>query len=94
LQPRKSLSPEAAVVKVLEEPPPSEEAKKERFLWVTCANNPDIQKFNSYTTEKWKETFETFAAALVKGADDQKLDPKSLRRALDLVLKHSKDKIA
>jgi len=87
-------APDAAVVKVLDKPLPSEEGKKEEFLWDSFANEPDEKKVNSYITEKWKQTFEVFAAALVKKADDQKLDSISLRKALDLVLKDSKDKIA
>jgi hypothetical protein len=87
-------APDAVVVKILANPLPSEEGKKEMFLWDSFANKPDEEKFNSYTTEKWRETFEAFAAALVKKAADQKLDSTSLRKALDLVLKDSKDKIA
>ena len=87
-------APDAAVVKVLHKPLPSEEGKQHNFLWDSFANKPDEQKFNSYTTEKWKQTFQVFAAALVKKAADQKLDSMSLRKALDLVLKDSKDEIA
>ena len=87
-------APDAAVVKVLDKPLPSEKVKKEKYLWDSFANKPDEQKFNSYTTEKWKQTFETFAATLVKKAGNQKLDSTSLRGALDLVLKDSKDEIA
>jgi hypothetical protein len=86
--------PEAVVVKVLQTPLPAEEGKKHEFLWDNFANQPDEEKFKAYTTEKWKETFKVFAAALVKKADAQKLDSASLRKALDLVLKHSKDEIA
>ena len=73
---------------------PQEESKKEKFLWDSFANKPDEQKFNSYTTEKWKQTFEVFAAALEKKAADQKLDSVSLGKVVDLVLKDSKEKIA
>ena len=59
--------------------------------WIIL-NNP--KQFNSYTTGHWKDSFELFAAALISKANKQKLDSTSLRRALDLVLKHSKDKIA
>jgi len=85
---------DAVVVKALEKPLPSGKDKQEKFLWDSFANKPDEMKFSSYTTEKWKETYEAFAAALVKKADDQKLDSKSLCKALDLVLKDSKNKIA
>ena len=86
--------PDAVIVKVLDTPLPTEEITKYRFLWGSFANKPDEQKFNSYTTDKWKESFAAFATSLVKKADDQKLDSISLRKALDLVLKDSKDKIA
>lgn len=86
--------PDAVVVKVLGTPLPNEEGKEEKFLWDSFANKPDEQKFNSYTTDKWKQTFAVFAAALKKKADDQKLDSVSLSKAVDLVLKDSKDKIA
>ena len=86
--------PDAAVVKVLDKPLPSEKDKQEKFLWDSFANKPDEKKFNSYTTENWKETYKIFVAALLKKADDQKLNSISLRKTLDLVLKHSKDKIA
>ena len=55
---------------------------------------PDEKKFSSYTTEKWQQNYGAFAAALVKMADEQKLDSSSLRKALDLVLKDPKNKIA
>jgi hypothetical protein len=87
-------APDAVVVKVLDTPLPSEKDKKDKFLWDSFANKPNEQKFNSYTTEKWKQTFEIFAAALVKKAGEQKLDSPSLQKALDLILKDSKDKIA
>jgi len=86
--------PNAVVVKVLATPLPQKDEEKQNFLWDSFANKPDEQKFNSYTTEKWRQTFETFAAALVEKADDQKLDSKSLRKALDLVLKNADDKVA
>jgi len=87
-------APDAVVVKALDKPLPSGQDKQEKFLWDSFANKPDEEQFSSYTTEKWKETYEAFAAALVKKADDQKLDSISLRKALVLVLKDSKDKIA
>lgn len=86
--------PDAVVVKVLDKPLPSKQGERWNFLWDNFANKPDEQIFASYTTEKWKDTYKSFAAALVKKADDQKLDSISLRKALDLVLKDSKDKIA
>lgn len=87
-------APDAVVVKVLDNPLPSAKDKREQFLWETFANKAEETQFNSYTTEKWKETYKTFAAALVKKAFDLKLDSISLRKALDLVVKDSKDKIA
>jgi hypothetical protein len=86
--------PDAVVVKVIDTALPTKEKKQAQFLWDTFANQPDEKKFNSYTAEKWKETFSIFATALVKKAGDQKLDSVSLRKALDLVLMDSKDKIA
>jgi hypothetical protein len=87
-------APDAVVVKVLDEALPSGKDKQEKFLWDSFANKPDEQKFNAYTTEKWKDTYAVFATALLKKADEQKLDSASLRKALDLVLKDSRDKIA
>ncbi len=78
--------PDAAVVKVLDKSLPSEERKKGEFLWDSFANKPDEKKFNSYTAERWKLTYAAFAEALVKKANDQKLDSASLRKALDLIL--------
>jgi hypothetical protein len=82
------------VVKLLEKPLPTEERKKEAFLWDNFANKPEEKKFDSYGTEKWKRNFSLFAKSLVQKAAEQKLDSASLRKALDLVLKDSKDKIA
>ena len=85
---------DAVVVKAIDGPLPSEKEKQDRFLWDSFANKPNEQKFNSYTTEKWKETYGVFVTALLKKADEQRLDSISLRKTLDLVLKDSKDKIA
>ena len=86
--------PDAVVVKALDTPLPLGEDKRQKFLWDNFANKPDEQKFDSYPAEKWKETYAVFATALLKKADEQKLDSSSLRKALDLVLTDSKDKIA
>lgn len=85
---------DAVVVKVLGTPLPPEQDKKAEFLWDQFANTPDEQKFNSYTTEKWKDTFTDFANALVNKAKNQELDTISLRKVLDLILKEAKDKLA
>jgi hypothetical protein len=87
-------APDAVVVKVLDTPLPHEEDKRENFLWDTFANKPEERKFDSYGTDKWKDNFAVFAKTLVQKAEDQKLDSASLRKALDLVLKDSKGKIA
>jgi hypothetical protein len=50
-------------------------------------------RFDSYTTEKWRQTFAVFAAVLVKKAYDQKLDSVSLGKALDLILNDTKEEI-
>jgi hypothetical protein len=87
-------SPDGVVVKALDQRLPSEEEKEEEFLWDVFANKPNELKFESYTTEHWKQNFELFAAILVKKADDQRLDSISLRKVLNLVLKDSEDRIA
>ena len=56
----------AVVVKVLDKPLPSDDGKKDEFLWDNFPNSPDKQKYNSYTTENWKQNFGSFAADLVK----------------------------
>jgi hypothetical protein len=78
----------------MEKPLPSGKDKQKEFLWENFANQPDEEKFSSYTTENWKETYELFATALVKKADSKKLDSISLRKALDWVLKDSDGSIA
>ena len=85
---------DTVVVKVLSQPLPSEDEKQANFLWDSFANKADEQKFNSYTTENWKETFSAFTGALQKKADELNLDSQSLRKALDLVLKDSGGRIA
>ena len=82
------------VVKVLSAPLPHEEDKRAKFLWDTFANKPEEKQFNHYTTEKWKDNFVVFSKALIQKAKDQNLDTDSLRKVLDLVLKHSNGKIA
>ena len=86
--------PDAVIVKELTAPMPQLDEEKHKFLWDSFANKPDEEKFSSYTTVKWRQTFETFADTLVKKAADQKLDSISLRKALDLVLKNANDKVA
>ncbi len=83
-----------AVLKVLREPLPVEVRKRDGFLWDHFANKPEEEKFSSYTTEKWKDNFAAFTEARAAKASDQKLDSASLRKALDVVLKHSKGEIA
>lgn len=86
--------PDAVIVKVLDKPLPAGEKERHFFLWGNFANKPDEQKFNVYTTKRWKENFGRFAKALIRKADEQKLDSSSLGKLLDLVLKNSKDEIA
>jgi len=86
--------PEAVVVKVLSLELPHDEDKRSQFLWHNFANQPEENQFNSYTTEKWTDNFNLFAAILVHKAERMKLDSHSLRKVLDLVFKDSKKKIA
>jgi hypothetical protein len=90
----KTPPPSAVVVRVLAKPLPPEGSAQTAFLWDNFANQPDEQQFNSYTAEKWKSTFTTFAEVLEKKAKDQRLDAVSLRKALDLVMKDSQDMLA
>jgi len=85
--------PNAVEVKVLESQLPHDENKRSQFLWKTLANKPAEKQFDSYSTEHWKDNFEIFVMALISKANQQKLDSTSLRKALGLVLKDSKDKI-
>lgn len=85
---------DAVVVKVLDTPLPHEEKKRPEFLWSIFANKPEEQKFHSYNDDNWKDNFEVFTKVLVQKADAQKLNSASLRKVLDLVLKHSENKIA
>jgi hypothetical protein len=89
-----TTGPDVVTVRILDRPLPSEEDKKRDFLWDNFANTPDEKQFSSYTTEKWQDKYQEFAATLLRKAGDQKLDTHSLRRALDLVLAESKNKIA
>lgn len=83
---------DTVAVKVLDKPLP--EGDNTEYLMGVFANNPDERKLAAYSTENWRENFWTFARALVNKARDQKLDSISLRKALDLILKDSDDKIA
>ena len=85
---------DAVIVKVLDSALPNLEADKDKFLWVHFANQPEEKQFNVYVTTKWKDNFSVFAKSLVQKADRQKLDSASLAKALDLVLKDSKERIA
>jgi hypothetical protein len=85
---------DAVTVRVLDTPLPAAEDKKAQFLWYNFANKPDVQKFNNYTTARWKDTFSDFSTALVEKAKSQNLDSVALRKTLDAILKHSEDKIA
>jgi len=87
-------APDAVVVKILNVPLPHEESKRAEFLWETFANKPEEKQFNHYTTENWKANFAVFSKTLIQKAQNQNLDTDSLRKILDLVLKHSKGKIA
>jgi len=86
--------PDDVVVKTLDKPLPQEGYKRERFLWNNFANKPEEQKFDSYVADVWTTNFAAFANALVQKVHNQNLDSASLRKALDLVLKHSEGKIA
>ncbi len=87
-------SPDSVVVKSLTQSLPSEESGRRKFLWDRFANKPDEQKFNSYTTENWRPTFDVFATALVKKAEGRKLESLSLRKALDLIKDDAKGRKA
>ena len=87
-------APDAVVVKVLSVPLPHEETNRAGFLWNTFANKPEEKQFNHYTTEKWKDNFAVFSKTLIQKAKDQNLDTDSLRKILELVLKHSRGRVA
>ena len=87
-------APDAVVVKVLSVPLPHEETNRAGFLWNTFANKPEEKQFNHYTTEKWKDNFAVFSKTLIQKAKDQNLDTDSLRKLLELVLKHSRGRVA
>jgi hypothetical protein len=86
--------PDATVVKLLRAALPHDPDKRAGFLWDHFANKPEADKFSSYGTDKWKDNFAAFAEALATKAKAQKLDAASLRKALDQVLKDSRDEIA
>ena len=83
-------APDATVVRILDAPMPHAKDKREGFLWSTFANKPEEKKFDSYTTERWKDNYAVFAKTLVQKATDQKLDAVSLQSVLDLVLKEGR----
>ncbi len=87
-------APGDVVVEILKKPLPSKEDARSRFLWDGFANKPDERKFGSYTVVAWKENYAAFSEALVKKAEERKLDSTSLRKALDQTLRHSKDRLA
>lgn len=87
-------APDEVVVKVMNTPLPEQSDQMMAFLWSTFANQPDEEKFSSYGSENWKETYEVFSSSLVKKAGALKVNAESLGRVLQLVLKHSEDKIA
>lgn len=66
---------------------------KEKFLWDNFTGI-DNEKFDLYTAENWKQNYSHFSKSLIKKAGEKKLDEVSLQKVLDLVLKHSDDKIA
>lgn len=79
--------PEEVVVAVMKQPFPSDEKMRAEFLWTRFANKPEEEKFKSYESENWQETYVAFADALVKKAGAQGLDSASLRKVLDQILK-------
>ena len=85
---------DAVDVKVLAKPFPHEEEQRDKYLWDNFANEPAEKQFDAYGTEHWKDNFKSFASTLVNKAAGLKLDSKSLRKVLDLVLTDSDDKIA
>jgi len=82
--------PEAVVVKVLDKPLHWEESQLDGLLFEEFANKADESQFESYTSANWTANFEVFAAALVRKADNQRLDSAALRSVLGLVLGDSK----
>jgi hypothetical protein len=79
--------PEAVVVKLLPDPINASVTKTEMLLFDAFANNPDEEKFSSYTTAGWETNFTAFAAALVEKAEKQGLEAVPLRAVPDLILK-------
>jgi len=85
--------PSAVIIKTLEKPLPSKEDARSAFL-SKFLDNTENQKFDHYTTDNWKQNYGLFADALVKSAQEQKLDAASLRKVLDLILRDSEEKIS
>ncbi len=86
--------PEAAIVKVIDQELPSEEDAKQKVLLNVFFDRPDEEKFESYTTENWKQLFAAFATSLTRKAVDQKLDAISLRKVLEFILADAGDQLA
>ena len=78
----------------MKKPLPTEENRRQEFLFDNFFGSPEEKKFNGYTTENWQSNFTAFAEALLQKANDLKLDSASLRQVLDLVRKRAQDKLA
>lgn len=86
-----NATPSEQTVALLKKPLPTDEQKKRDFL-INIFGKEECK--DTYTADNWRSNFAVFAEALVQKTRDQNLDSTSLRSALDLVLKHSQDRIA
>ena len=88
-------SSNTVVVKVITTPLPKDERKRKTFLFqCPFAKGSGSKKFSVYTTNQWEDNYKTFSNELVMKADKLKLNSKSLRKALDLIMKESKASVA
>lgn len=87
-------APDDVVVKVINAPLPEQADQMTTFLWDTFANQPDEKKFGSYGSADWQKNYGVFSRNLVKKAGALNLNTESLEKVLQLVLKHSENKIA
>ena len=83
------MKPDAVVVKVLDQPLPSDEGQRRQFLWDSFANKPEEKQFASYKTDNWQERFAVFGNQMMQKARSQGLDEASLQVALDRMLEHA-----
>ena len=83
---------EAVVVKVVDVQLPHSEEDRRLFLWRrSFADKQGVPGSGNYGPENWKEHFAEFSEALIRKADEKKLNSASLRKALGLILKDSND---